>query len=113
MSATDQDFREEFKPLHIPAHYNAGDSEQDKIIYALAQLQQATSDEVATELAKHDPTISLTEYQDKAASVLNILFGKGLIKGINVNGSIKYNLSKITHANDGTIDPELLAPGLD
>ncbi|SFT08122.1 hypothetical protein [Mucilaginibacter polytrichastri] len=113
MSVSDQDFREEFKPLHIPAHYMPDDSDEDKIIYALAQLEEGTPDEVAMEISKHDSSINAEHFKTKAASVLHILYEKGLIKGINKNGATYYNLSKITKANDGAIDPELLAPGLD
>ena len=44
---------------------------------------------------------------------LTNLYELGLLKGSEVNGEMEYNLSKITHANDGAVDPDLLAPGLD
>ncbi|WCT11599.1 hypothetical protein [Mucilaginibacter jinjuensis] len=113
MSSTDQDFRDEFKPLHIPAHYMPADSDEDKIIYALAQIEEGTPDDVATEISKHDSAVDLEYFKTKAASVLHILYEKGLIKGSTVGDTTTYNLSKITRANDGAVDPELLAPGLD
>jgi len=113
MSSTDQDFRDEFKPLHIPAHYMPADSDEDKVIYALAQIEEGTADEVAIEISKHDPSVDVEYFKTKAASILHILYEKGLIKGTTSVDTITYNLSKITRANDGTVDPELLAPGLD
>jgi hypothetical protein len=113
MSSTDQDFRDEFKPLHIPAHYMPADSDQDKIIYALAQIERGTPDEVAAEISRHDSSVDIEYFKAKAATTLTILYGKGLVKGITKNGILRYNLSKITEGNDGSIDPELLTPGLD
>lgn len=113
MRSTDQDFRDEFKPLHIPAHYMPADSDEDKIIYALAQIEEGSSDEVALEISKHDSSVDLGYFKIKAASVLHTLYEKGLIKGSASGNTTVYNLSKITRANDGAVDPELLAPGLD
>jgi hypothetical protein len=113
MSSTDQDFRDEFKPLHIPAHYMPSDSDEDKVIYALAQIEQGTAEEVAIAISKHDSSIDLDYFKTKAGSILHVLYDKGLIKGTTTGETTTYNLSKITHANDGAVDPELLAPGLD
>ena len=113
MSITDESFREQFKPLHIPAHYLDSNNDQDKIVYALAQLGEASADDVAAKLAELDPAIDADRFTAVAASVLNNLFDKGLIKGAEISGKIHYDLSKITHANDGGVNPDLLAPGLD
>jgi hypothetical protein len=106
MSISDEDFREEYKPLHIPAHFKDAVSEQDKVVFALAQIGEGTAAEVTNELSDNGAAIN-------AKPTLNHLFDKGLIKGEEVNGKMTYNLSKITHANDGAVDPDLLAPGLD
>jgi hypothetical protein len=106
MSISDEAFREEYKPLHIPAHFKDAVTEQDKVIFALAQIGGGTAAEVSGELADNGANID-------AENTLNHLFNKGLIKGEEVNGEMSYNLSKITHANDGAVDPDLLAPGLD
>jgi hypothetical protein len=113
MSSTDQDFRDEFKPLHIPAHYMPMDSDKDKVIYALAQIEEGTADDVAVEISKHDSSTDVGYFKTQAASILHVLYEKGLIKGSKIGETTTYNLSKITHANDGAVDPELLAPGLD
>ena len=113
MTLTDEQFREEFKPLQIPAAYSPDAKPEDKILYALAQLGEATSAEVTDKLeelgagAKDD---HLIEYTDE---FLTQAFKKGLLNGGKKNGILTYNLSKVTHANEGTVDPDLLAPGVD
>lgn len=113
MSISDESFRNEFKPLHIPAHYQNSDNDQDKIVYALAQLGEGSADEVANKLAELDAEVNAEHFMVIAASVLGNLYEKGLIKGSKVSDKIHYNLSKITEANDGAVNPDLLAPGLD
>ncbi|WP_461448676.1 hypothetical protein [Mucilaginibacter sp.] len=103
---TDEQFREEYKPIHIPAHYNDATTEQDKVMYALAQIGEGTALDVNNELKKKSANID-------SAIILKQLFDTGHIKGSVINGDMHYNLSKITHANDGETDPGLLAPGLD
>jgi len=109
----DEAFREEFKPLYVPAYYEAAHSDENKIIYALAQLGEGATEDVIAELAKHDPGIDKEKYKLIAASVLNNLYNKGLINGTTMQGNIQYNLSKITEENSGSVNPQLLAPGLD
>ncbi|WP_233276880.1 hypothetical protein [Mucilaginibacter paludis] len=110
---SDQSFREAFKPLHIPAHYDAGDSDENKIVYVLAQLGEGTADDVAIKLHELDPSIDVQAFKAVVASVLGDLYEKGLLKGEESSSAVRYNLSKITEANDGTVNPDLLAPGLD
>lgn len=113
MSISDQSFREAFKPLHIPAHYEAGDTDENKVVYALAQLGEGTADEVAIKLSEIDPAMEMKKMKPVAISILNSLYQKGLLKGEETHSPMKYNLSKITEANDGAVNPDLLAPGLD
>ena len=113
MILSDQQFREQFKPLHIPPHYDSNDTEQNKIVFALAQINEGTVATVTEELLKLDSTIDKNYFTNATAKTLSSLFEKGLIKGDEIDGEMHYNLSKITHANDGSVDPNLLAPGLD
>lgn len=113
MTISDQQFREEFKPLHIPSHYDGDDTEQNKIVFALARIGQGTADDVTDELVSLDGTINKEYFKDASSTILKHLFDKGLIKGDEIDGQTHYNLSKITRANDGEVDPDLLAPGLD
>ena len=113
MSISDQSFRDEFKPLHIPAHYQDCRTDEDKVVYALAQRGEGTADDIAKALVKIDGTLDIDRYQIIVTSVLENLYEKGLIKGTDRAGYIHYDLSKITVANDGGVNPNLLAPGLD
>lgn len=113
MTMTDDSFREAYKPLHIPAHYDIHDSEQDRVLFALAQIGKGTAANVATEMAQLEPGIDTESFKVIAGDVMNHLYEQGLLKGSQVSNEMEYNLSKITHANDGAVDPDLLAPGLD
>lgn len=113
MSISDEEFREEYKPLYVPAHFSDAHNDQDKVIYALAQLGEATADETSKALMKLDNSPDEKQVKNLSASVLGHLFDKGLISAEEINGVQCYNLKKITEANDGAVDPDLLAPGLD
>jgi hypothetical protein len=113
MSISDEAFREAFKPLYVPATYEENDSDENKVVYALAQLGEGTSDEVALELSRIDHTVDTERLKIIALSILNDLYSKGLISGSEVARVMQYNLNKITEANDGAVNPDLLAPGLD
>lgn len=113
MTMTDDNFREAYKPLHIPAHYDAHGPDQDRVLFALAQIGIGTANNVATEMAQLEAGIDVVSFNVIATDILTRLYEQGLLKGNEINGEMKYNLSKITHANDGTVDPDLLAPGLD
>jgi hypothetical protein len=110
---SDDSFREAFKPLHIPAHYNINDNQQDRVLFSLAQIGKGTVAEVANEMTQLEPGIDLESCKVLVTDVLTHLYEQGLLKGIETDGEMEYNLSKITHANDGAVDPDLLAPGLD
>lgn len=110
---TDKEFREEYKPLQVPAHFDAESSIADQTLYALGQLGTATADEVAGKLMElHNDEAG----KDLIGGVHNILtewHSKGLIAVTNEDGGLRYSLQKITEANDGHVNPDLLAPGLD
>lgn len=113
MNQTDETFREEFKPLAIPASYESADTQESKIIFALAQLGEATPQEVVARLEELEPGLADGELLKATEALLTSYYNKGLIKGSDHNGQMKYNLSKITEANEGEVNPDLLAPGLD
>lgn len=110
----DQEFREQYKPLQVPAHFDKDGSVEDQTLFALAQLGQATADEVLTELKN----LRQEDSADKAliAQVhgqLTEWYDKGLIAATHEEAGLRYSLQKITEANDGSVNPDLLAPGLD
>lgn len=113
MTRSDEDFREEYKPLQIPAAYHLDDTQENKIIYALAHLGTGTDAEVVDKLEELEAGIKSEQLIAITSQVLTHLYEKGLIKGEDIRGEMHYNLSKITRPNEGSVDPELLAPGLD
>jgi hypothetical protein len=113
MTLTDEEFREEYKPLYVPARYDAADNLQNKMIFALAQIGDGTAEDVIKELDSLEPGSSNEHVSTFVNVTLNDLFKNGHLTGSEKNGVLHYNLSKITRANDGATDPDLLAPGLD
>jgi len=55
---TDEEFREKYKPLQVPAHYDAADTLQNKMIFALAEIYDGTAQEVIAELEKRESGIA-------------------------------------------------------
>jgi hypothetical protein len=110
---TDKEFREEYKPLQVPAHFDAEALIADQTLYALGQLGSATADEVVNKLKElHNADCG----KDVIAEVHRLLtewHTKGLIAATDDDGGLRYNLQKVTEANDGHVNPDLLAPGLD
>lgn len=112
MTLSDKDFRDEYKPILIPASYELNDSLENRAIFALASLGEANGDEVFEKIREFEPNIK--EVTIKFINqYLFSLYEKGLLKGNKEGNSIRYNLSKITVPNDGYVDPDRLAPGLD
>ena len=105
MSLTDEEFREEYKPLHVPAHYDVADTLQNKMIFALAQIGNGTADDVIAELEKLETGIANEQNRAFVKTTLAALFNHGHLTGSEHNGQMHYNLSKITQANDGATDP--------
>jgi len=113
MIQSDESFRDEFKPLSIPASYESADTQESKIIFALAQLGEGSAEEVLAKLEELQPGSTDPQLAAMTEVVLSSFFNKGLIKGTDHSGKMSYNLSKITESNEGEVNPDLLAPGLD
>jgi len=111
---TDKEFREEYKPLQVPAHFEAEASVHDQTLYALGQLGSATADEVCAKLKELHNNEAGKELVGEVHSLLTEWHSKGLVASTTAeNGDLHYGLQKITEANDGHVNPDLLAPGLD
>ncbi len=109
----DQEFRDLYHPLIIPAHFNADAGLDEQTLFALAQIGDGSIDEV---VAKLNELHNFHNSQDFIAAVHELLTGwyeKGLLSAANDEGTLRFSLQKITKSNDGHVDPELLAPGLD
>ncbi|AYL99309.1 hypothetical protein [Mucilaginibacter celer] len=112
MALSDEEFREEYKPLYIPAHFEIQDTQQNKIIFALAQIGEGSAADVINELETLQPGITDEQLTAITKTVLADLHNKGLLKGEEHNGRMQYNLSKITEANDGPADQDVPVTGL-
>jgi len=106
MDSPDQSFVHDFGPLHVPHKYDAGASLQDNVIFALAQLEYGTAEQVAAKLADLDANTPSATHQQNADDILNGLYEKGRIKGSEGDRiNREYNLSKILVPNSGKADP--------
>ena len=94
MGESDEQFRDEFKPLHVLAYFDPNDSKQDQVVFALAQIGSGSAEDVILELSKHQSVIDPVPY-------LSVLFDKGLIRGEEIGGVMHYDLGKITIPNSG------------
>lgn len=105
-------FKEAHKPIHVPAYFNENDTLEDKIIYVLGQLEEASANEVGFKLAELENSDDVTHFQNSAAKHLSYLYKEGLIKGIEAEEELRFNLSKIERPNSGKINPDLLDENL-
>ncbi|PWK78719.1 hypothetical protein LX99_01167 [Mucilaginibacter oryzae] len=112
MALTDDEFREEYKPLYIPAHFEIRDTQQNKIVFALAQLGEGSAEDVIKKLETLQPGLTNEQLKAITKTVLADLYDKGLLKGEEHGGQMRYNLSKITEANAGSTDAGEALTGL-
>jgi hypothetical protein len=113
MNLTDEQFREQYKPVHVPASFDEAVNLQDKVLFALAELGKGDAAQIVQKIEELDPKASDKQVIAGVHQVLTDLYGKGLIAGNDDHGDLVYNLHKITEANGGEVNPDLLAPGLD
>ena len=104
MDSPDQSFIQAFGPIHVPHRYEDSASVQDNVVYALAQLEQATAKQVAKKLTELNPKIEYAIHLQQAEDILSNLFATGRIKGDDNETSRQYNLSKILTQNSGKAD---------
>lgn len=89
-------------PIHVPYRYNEEDTTEQKIIYALGQLGEATAIEISNKLKESNAKETISEHE--AEQILKQLHDHGLIKAEDKSGEISYNLSKILKPNAGKTD---------
>lgn len=109
----DQQFREAYQPLQVPAHFDQKSDLAEQTLFALAQLGKATADEVVIKLKEMRNANDEKSFVAGVHQLLTEWYEKGLIAGIEENSELQYSLQKITESNDGKVNPDLLAPGLD
>lgn len=103
---TDEEFREAYQSVQVPAHYDAADTQENKILFALAQLGEGTAASVIGELEKLEPGLLNAQVIALTKTVLSALYEKGLLTGHEENGLMYYNFHKIKQANDGATGPD-------
>ncbi len=101
MSLTDEEFREEYKPLQVPGHFDAADTQQNKMIFALAEIGEGSAEDVIAELEKLEPGVTGEQINALVRQTLQSLYDKGLLSGAEQKGTMQYNLHKITRPNTG------------
>ncbi len=92
------------EPIHVPYRYNEHDTPEQKVIYALGQLGEATAAEIVNKLKKVNAEEAVTEAE--AEHILKELYDQGLIKAEQHDNAMSYNLSKIVKPNGGRTDLE-------
>ncbi|MCC8409805.1 hypothetical protein LJ707_12785 [Mucilaginibacter sp. UR6-1] len=108
----DEQFREQHQPLHVPAHYDKAAPLKERLAFALADIGEGTADEVTGHLLKLEGKDD-SAIKQEAQQLLATWDKGGLVTVNNEHGETRYNLHKITEANSGSVNPRLLAPGLD
>ncbi|WP_114937914.1 hypothetical protein [Mucilaginibacter endophyticus] len=89
MNNSNQSF---FSACHVPDRYAKVSCTQDKVIYTLSQLKQATVADIALKLREYEPSVNAFTHEKNAAEVLDYLFARGMVKITRLNGELNYNL---------------------
>jgi hypothetical protein len=89
MSNSSQSF---FSACRVPDQYAKVTCTQDKVIYTLSQLKQATVADIAVKLREYEPSVNTFTHEKNAAEVLDYLFARGMVKITKQNGELNYNL---------------------
>ncbi|GAA4340530.1 hypothetical protein GCM10023149_52000 [Mucilaginibacter gynuensis] len=104
MDPVDESFIEEFKPVHVPHKYEAAESWQDKVIFSLAELNNGTIAEVSEKLHELEPDTEMAVITQNTQKILIGLYDKGLLKAVEEEGHLRYNLSKNLEPHTGKTD---------
>jgi hypothetical protein len=110
---TDEQFREEHKPIHVPAYFADAETPAGKVVFALADLGAATAEQIIRRLEELGSDVPDKPLIADIRQLLDELTDKGAISAIDRQGELIHNLHKITRANEGAVNQDLLASGLD
>jgi hypothetical protein len=89
MNSSNQSF---FSSCRVPDQYAKVACTQDKVIYTLSQLKQATVADIALKLREYEPAVNTFTHEKNTAEVLDYLFARGMVKITKINGELNYNL---------------------
>lgn len=96
MKYSNENSRQRYPTLNVPAHFDPAGSSQDQVVFALAQIGAGSAEEVIRELTKHQSSVDPVPY-------LKVLFDKGLILGTKAQGTMRYGLAKITRTGNDSL----------
>ena len=71
-------------------------------------IESGTAEVVVPKINKFERTESVQKIIIYTTKILTDLYDKGLLKGEDRDGATVYDLSKITTANKGDINPDLM-----
>lgn len=96
---------DKIKPLHVPGNFDANASFQDRVVFTLAYLGSAGTEEITAGLISRDAKHKDEYSSEKVSALLDQLYDAGLINGEKEGQKVTYNLSKITRPNTGKVNP--------
>ncbi|UOE46338.1 hypothetical protein MTO98_18215 [Mucilaginibacter sp. SMC90] len=89
MNKSNQSF---FSACRVPDQYTKVTCTQDKVIYTLSQLKQATVADITLKLGELEPAVNAFTHEKNTIEVLDYLFERGMVKITRQNGELNYNL---------------------
>jgi len=107
MSLSDEEFRNQYKPLQVSAHYADAVTQEQKVIFALAQIGEGTVADVIIELGKLEMGTLDSHLKIATKPILLSLYEQGHLTGGDHDGKLFFNLSKITRENGGSVNPSV------
>lgn len=93
------------KPLHVPAKYKPEAPDEERTVYALADLGRGTAAQVTAKLKQLGDNAATEKRTDK---ILTELFDNGLVNGSDDESNRAYDLAKVTRPHQGKVDPDSL-----
>jgi hypothetical protein len=92
MNSTNRSFFEACNNVQASNRFAKVSCTQDKVIFALAQLKQATIEDITAKLSEIEPAVNAYTQQKNATEVLDYLFARDMVKITKQNGELSYNL---------------------
>ncbi len=91
------------RPLQVPAEHDPNASLKERAVYALADIGSGTARHVAAKLQElGDADATETAVQE----ILDGLFDSGLVNGSGKGSDRTFDLSKVTRAHSGHVEPD-------
>lgn len=95
------------KILKVPHEFKQDHKKEDKILFALAMVEEGSKEDVYKKLQELSES-SLNISNQEVDEILTTYYNEGLLKGKSMNNVMYYNLNKMEKPNSGKVDPDLL-----